>query len=784
MSSSRQPTPSWRTLLPLGRRGTAAVAAVALGLGITLTGTTAATADPAARASASTDAGALPAETPVLPGALVGAPEGATLTGTIGVTDTSLVAEAEFADGVRLVSYDRTNPAAGWVLGWGDVPATLPEGDRVVAAEGEVLVTSTSTGDVRVTWGGDGATRMLPPRSRVSQDGLEALVPGESAREWVKQTTTTGAVLGKIPVSGDLVTDLDGGLLWTTIFGSLVASDGTTRTTRRMCTSTQLDVFGRWAVGRCAAGWTVVDTSAVYATQSAIPELSELDDVRAGAGFVAGLRDAGGSGGVAVVRDSTGSHPTTTYGPVGAAPALDLDESGASFAFAGPDGVAHLVVHTPQSAPAAEVEDHVAPSAPTVNGGGEISYTNDITFYGYSTDTADPGFVPSTDLTYEVLVRERSSGAASFGDWRTVPAVSTRSWTTTAPAGSTTCVKMRADDGRGNVGGWGAEHCITIDATVPTFTSIRTHPVVKGAAGSTKVWVSWESIDAGGTSDEVYDVAYRKGRTGKGYGDWVHPSAWEGISKSGVYVSAQDGDHICFAVHVRDRVGNSGAWKKPACSYVDGTVPKMTSVTVAQPFLPAGTYGATRVRFTARDDTPVTYEVWHRAYSPHRSTDDMGKPIHGWGTAWIETVGTSTSTHAQPMGGQTECVRVRARDAVGHVSPWSLSHCASTPKVGADFNRAGLSRTAKWRPVAPGTSVRSTASLTGRTIRFTLNGGTQQGGFDVYAGSRKIGHVSAYASRSGSKVVTLKASKDFSGQLTLKQTSKYTTEIKNWVVLP
>ncbi|WP_100424138.1 hypothetical protein [Sediminihabitans luteus] len=313
---------------------------------------------------------------------------------------------------------------------------------------------------------------------------------------------------------------------------------------------------------------------------------------------------------------------------------------------------------------------------------------------------------------------------------------------------------------------------------------------MRASGATTKVWVSWE---VAGAENVVVDVAYRTGRTGQGFGEWVHPDAWKGLSGQGQYLAARTGDHVCFALSARDASGNRSAWVKPRCTYVDGTAPVLTSLSLPDAVAPDGfSIGTTTASWTVRDDRSVTsYDVWRRTYAavPQYGATPTRYAL-GWDDPIVTTV-RSARTSVEQLMGQTGCIKVRARDAAGNVGPWSGQHCTSTVMDGqwfAYYAPAWFSlRTLQnnWAEVAPGTSLRSTHGAMGRSVRFRVSSGPSAGSFDVYSGSTKIGHVNAYSSAAGTKTVTVRASAPFRGYLTLRSTSsRGTVEIRSWAVMP
>ncbi|MCB7138173.1 hypothetical protein [Cellulosimicrobium marinum] len=297
----------------------------------------------------------------------------------------------------------------------------------------------------------------------------------------------------------------------------------------------------------------------------------------------------------------------------------------------------------------------------------------------------------------------------------------------------------------------------------------------------------------GGSGVATYDVVYKIGVTGQGYGPWIRPAEWQGTTATSLSIGLEASDHVCFAVRARDRAGNLSAWAFPPCGYVDGTAPTRATVTAPR-LIGAGNHSRADYPLTWRatdDDQVVSYDLWERHFNSVQAY--LGSPKEyeaGWGNAVVSYRETDPTPESVVNAGGTRCVRVRARDAAGNVGAWSSERCTTAVMLGSwlawsppyRFSARALEN--DWAEVQPGRSLPSTHWVTGGSLRLYVRTGPRQGNMDVYVGSTNIGRVDTYAPKNGTRVVYLRPSRDFQGRLTLRSTSRYPVHIISWTGMP
>lgn len=72
-----------------------------------------------------------------------------------------------------------------------------------------------------------------------------------------------------------------------------------------------------------------------------------------------------------------------------------------------------------------------------------------------------------------------------------------------------------------------------------------------------------------------YDVRGITGTAAGGFGAWVRPTAWQGVTSTQLMASVAAGRSFCFSVRARDRAGNLSPWSASRCvtrAYDDGVL--------------------------------------------------------------------------------------------------------------------------------------------------------------------------------------------------------------------
>lgn len=181
----------------------------------------------------------------------------------------------------------------------------------------------------------------------------------------------------------------------------------------------------------------------------------------------------------------------------------------------------------------------------------------------------------------------------------------------------------------------------------------------------------------------------------------------------------------------------------------------------------------------AGSSTAVAYESERRSWTGGRGDSwEWSGP-----TEWSATTSTT-----RRIDGGTDCFRVRARDAYGHVGPWSSSACVSVPRRGDDMYPSSCGITdAAYRHNRSETcdydTVRTWFASRGSKVRISYWSGPHTGSFDVYVGSTKLGHVRATSTRTTLRHVTFSVGHRTTGHLKLRGTSGR-VQIDDWIFLP
>ena len=237
----------------------------------------------------------------------------------------------------------------------------------------------------------------------------------------------------------------------------------------------------------------------------------------------------------------------------------------------------------------------------------------------------------------------------------------------------------------------------------------------------------------------------------------------DGLSTTGLGA----GRHTLRVVAI-DVSGNASA-PVDAWFSIDGTAP--TAPTLV---LPA--YSVTSsalLRFTAKDASPLEYEVQERTWP-------MGQTApNGWSAAHASSTSTSR-TLALPTGTRV-CAHVRARDAAGNLGPWSAESCVSPPLDDRYF----FPIDSGWKRITAGGYLFGTATeARRRATRFAsaTGVGTSRlavvalacpscGSLAVYRADVYMGSVSLVAKTTTRRVFVLPAKAYRYGQIEIRTTS-------------
>jgi len=209
-------------------------------------------------------------------------------------------------------------------------------------------------------------------------------------------------------------------------------------------------------------------------------------------------------------------------------------------------------------------------------------------------------------------------------------------------------------------------------------------------------------------------------------------------------MTAAPGVDTCFQVRATDQKGNVSPWSAAQCTQVDGTKPKLFSISAGDRVRYTS---AVKFSFSYRDNTQLsTYDVVYRTAPAGRSLGQWVFPA-----SW-QKIRTTWVSMTAAVGSDT-CFMVRARDAAGNLSAWSTPVCTSLPlddrslSVVGSVTRAtttmGIYGTAS-RLNKPGAGLYRAGQVGNRIAVIALSG-PGQGAVDVWHAGRKLGRISLAA---------------------------------------
>lgn len=220
--------------------------------------------------------------------------------------------------------------------------------------------------------------------------------------------------------------------------------------------------------------------------------------------------------------------------------------------------------------------------------------------------------------------------------------------------------------------------------------------------------------------------------------------------------------------------------------------PGVATVSVGPRFLPRvflpqmpGEYPDASRPFTLTfaGSSTATYYQWRERWSPRmvgaRVTDETWSDPTGW---------SAQTSFARQVDEGSDCYQVRARDAYGHVGPWSATACVTLLSRGDTLvtGSCGQSTSAHEHERAETCTlgpVHTSYRQRGSAVRLGYWSGPKAGSFDVYLGPTKIGHIRATSSTRALHHVTLSVHGTVTGYLTLKGTARI-VQIEDFSVLP
>ncbi|MFC5262788.1 hypothetical protein ACFPJ1_11795 [Kribbella qitaiheensis] len=226
----------------------------------------------------------------------------------------------------------------------------------------------------------------------------------------------------------------------------------------------------------------------------------------------------------------------------------------------------------------------------------------------------------------------------------------------------------------------------------------------------------------------------------------------------------------------RVRVATVDWLAAPPATQLDTTAPKLASAT-AGPRVSV----ANPVRFSYRftDNVAVaSYDVVYKAAA-------AGKVFGKWTYPTTWQAMRSTAVSVSPAAGTDVCFMVRARDARGNLSAWSLVTCAVTPQDDRAFSAAGsfarLSYTSAYRGTL--TQLRRSGAVlykdgeTGNRIAVTALTAPRQGIVDVTFAGRRISRINLAATTVTRRTFYLPVPAMYTGRVTVTSVSALPSSI-------
>lgn len=219
--------------------------------------------------------------------------------------------------------------------------------------------------------------------------------------------------------------------------------------------------------------------------------------------------------------------------------------------------------------------------------------------------------------------------------------------------------------------------------------------------------------------------------------------------------------------------GESGAGNIPApVTSSDKASPRITKFgfTPVWPTKRAqnGMYRAVAT-WAATDDVKVTGYLYQEKFA------SGGTSLFANGTRYT----TSTSLTERPdYLGDTTCLRVRARDAAGNVSPWSGWRCSTAPitVLGGNWASGGFPEVAGepwvYAAVSPRTSDQTTDRYAAKALRLKVRTGPSRGKVSIYVGGVRFGTINTYARTNGSRWVVLRHDREARGRIRVVAVTK------------
>ncbi len=300
----------------------------------------------------------------------------------------------------------------------------------------------------------------------------------------------------------------------------------------------------------------------------------------------------------------------------------------------------------PWSTTVSSTQDASAPPAPTM--APEPAYTQGATNDLYWSAVADVGVgaveyeVEASTSSVFAVVEDSSGWTASTGH------------TFSGLSETTHYYRVHARDSLRQVGQWSNVVLSTQDATGPSAPAIVAEPAFTAGTSNTVYWGASTDAGAGGISYYVwYDDDWQFGS----------PNDASGLITATQYTFNNiPEDVVCYYEAIAmDAVGNWGAWSGVTWSAQDDSAPTVPAMT-AEPAYTAGTTNA--VAWSASADGQGVGGITYQSEVSNSNTFAVVLDQSAWTAArgW---------TFSGLVDGTTYYYRVRARDALDHVSSYS-----------------------------------------------------------------------------------------------------------------
>lgn len=312
------------------------------------------------------------------------------------------------------------------------------------------------------------------------------------------------------------------------------------------------------------------------------------------------------------------------------------------------------------------------------------------------------------------------------------------------------------------------------DLAAPTLAQGPTLPArVPAEAGN--IQLRWTFTDPSLTDHLTSGLAsYDIVKSTDGGTTWTAPAAWQGMAAASISDSVPANTTACYAAVAHDKAGNTSTRTAAVCTLADGTPPTLKSLTGSSAY-PASFTGRATIsgRFTDAGGV-ATYDFEQRSAS-------RGGTLGTWHVVATGRTGASYSTGLLAAGSEA-CLRMRSRDSVGNVSPWTVAKCTTLPlddtwMSGGVTHRSTIALGGTYRALGAVGSRVVLAGQYGRQVVVTFLCGPGRATAQVYLGSRSIGTASLGAHQVGRCTRVFTLSGDAAGPVQIVQRSRGVVDV-------